>query len=75
MTSRKVRFLVRVEVDVDEVPLLLGGLDANLLVDQASQQRTVGAAEEGHGSTSGPEQKGRTNVAVIEKMCSNVLYR
>ena len=60
---KNVLFLVGVKVDVDEVSIFLGGLDGDLLVDQPSQQRSIGAAEEGHGPASSPEQKGWPDIA------------
>ena len=56
-------YFFRFEIDLDDGPVFAGGLDGDLIGDEAGQERPVGASEQGHGSAASPEQKGRTDVA------------
>ena len=56
-------YFFRFEIDLDDGPVFAGGLDGDLIGDEAGQERPVGASEQGHGSAASPEQKGRSDVA------------
>ena len=56
-------YFFRFEIDFHDGPVFAGGLDGDLIGDEAGQERPVGASEQGHGSAASPEQKGRPDVA------------